>query len=173
MPSYQALNGRRFLCLPAHKDASPSQPSLWVPWFSSSEAVQLQPQSFVSRGKGFGEARCLPPPSCRAAPCRTTAPSMPRGRQVRRGRPTAPRTTAPSVPRGRSRLKMAAPRGGSGPDSDSDSDSGGEAAARFREAAWDCAKQAAVGAEPRGGEGWRRLGYAHPARRRRPGWRRA
>ncbi|NWZ24662.1 CSTOS protein, partial [Asarcornis scutulata] len=64
---------------------------------------------------------------------------------------------------------MAAPRGGSGPDSDSDSDSGGEAAARFREAAWDCAKQAAVGAEPRGGEGWRRPGNAHPARRRRPG----
>lgn len=95
MLSYQALNGRRFLCLPAHKDASPSQPSLWVPWFSSSEAVKLQPQSFVSRGKGFGEARCLPPPSCRAAPCRTTAPSMPRGRQVRRGRPTAPQDYSP------------------------------------------------------------------------------
>ncbi|NWW75255.1 CSTOS protein, partial [Climacteris rufus] len=45
----------------------------------------------------------------------------------------------------------------SGPDSDSgsDSDSGGEAAARFREAAWDCAAQAAAAAraEPRGGEG--------------------
>ncbi|NWY19581.1 CSTOS protein, partial [Aphelocoma coerulescens] len=49
-----------------------------------------------------------------------------------------------------------------GPDSDtsSDSDSGGEAAARFREAAWDCAAQAAAAtrAEPRGGEerwtGW-------------------
>ncbi|NXV06483.1 CSTOS protein, partial [Cettia cetti] len=40
-----------------------------------------------------------------------------------------------------------------GPDSDtgSDSDSGGEAAARFREAAWDCTAQAAaVRAEPRG-----------------------
>ncbi|KAJ7400874.1 hypothetical protein BTVI_101365 [Pitangus sulphuratus] len=65
---------------------------------------------------------------------------------------------------------MAAPRGGSGPaadtgsgsdldsdldsDSDSDSEGGGEAAARFREAAWDCAAQAAVAApraEPRGG----------------------
>ncbi|NXK51243.1 CSTOS protein, partial [Chauna torquata] len=32
----------------------------------------------------------------------------------------------------------------------------GEAAARFREAAWDCAKLQAVRAEPRGGEGWRR-----------------
>ncbi|NWW66528.1 CSTOS protein, partial [Ifrita kowaldi] len=46
----------------------------------------------------------------------------------------------------------------SGPDSDTglDSDSGGEAAARFREAAWDCAAQAAAAtrAEPRGGEGW-------------------
>ncbi|NXN79365.1 CSTOS protein, partial [Bombycilla garrulus] len=45
----------------------------------------------------------------------------------------------------------------SGPDSDtgSDSDSGGEAAARFREAAWDCTAQAAAAAraEPRGGEG--------------------
>ncbi|NXA69137.1 CSTOS protein, partial [Mohoua ochrocephala] len=42
----------------------------------------------------------------------------------------------------------------SGPDSDtgSDSDSGGEAAARFREAAWDCATQAAAAtrAEPHG-----------------------
>ncbi|NXK61501.1 CSTOS protein, partial [Sylvietta virens] len=41
----------------------------------------------------------------------------------------------------------------SGPDSDtgSDSDSGGEAAARFREAAWDCTAQAAAAAraEPR------------------------
>ncbi|KAM7034137.1 protein CUSTOS [Acridotheres tristis] len=48
---------------------------------------------------------------------------------------------------------MAAPRGGSGPDSGSDSDSGGEAAARFREAAWDCTAQAAVAAraEPRSG----------------------
>ncbi|NWZ37246.1 CSTOS protein, partial [Brachypodius atriceps] len=45
----------------------------------------------------------------------------------------------------------------SGPDSDtgSDSDSSGEAAARFREAAWDCTAQAAaaVRAEPRSGEG--------------------
>ncbi|NXE72130.1 CSTOS protein, partial [Cochlearius cochlearius] len=48
---------------------------------------------------------------------------------------------------------MAAPRGGSGLDTDSDSDSSGEAAARFREAAWDCAAQAAaVRAEPGGGE---------------------
>ncbi|NWQ65829.1 CSTOS protein, partial [Neopipo cinnamomea] len=43
------------------------------------------------------------------------------------------------------------------PDTGSSSDSdGGEAAARFREAAWDCATQAAVAApraEPRGGEG--------------------
>ncbi|XP_031984177.1 protein CUSTOS isoform X1 [Corvus moneduloides] len=50
---------------------------------------------------------------------------------------------------------MVAPSGGSGPDSDtsSDSDSAGEAAARFREAAWDCAAQAAMAtpAEPRGG----------------------
>ncbi|NXC23684.1 CSTOS protein, partial [Campylorhamphus procurvoides] len=37
---------------------------------------------------------------------------------------------------------MAAPRGGSGPHSDTDSDSDGEAAARFREAAWDCATRA-------------------------------
>ncbi|NWX00697.1 CSTOS protein, partial [Caloenas nicobarica] len=43
---------------------------------------------------------------------------------------------------------MAAPRAGWGPDSDSDSDSSGEAAARFREAAWDCA--AAGRAEPAG-----------------------
>ncbi|XP_032931531.1 protein CUSTOS isoform X1 [Catharus ustulatus] len=72
---------------------------------------------------------------------RTTAPGMHRGR-----------TTAPSVSRA---CKMAAPMGGSGPDSDtgSDSDSGGEAAARFREAAWDCTAQAAAAAraEPRGG----------------------
>ncbi|NXD62827.1 CSTOS protein, partial [Eolophus roseicapillus] len=49
---------------------------------------------------------------------------------------------------------MAASRGGSGLDTDSDSDSSGQAAARFREAAWDCAAQAAasVRAEPRGGE---------------------
>ncbi|KAF2976262.1 hypothetical protein EK904_002697 [Melospiza melodia maxima] len=70
-------------------------------------------------------------------PCdRTTAPGMLRGR-----------TTAPSVSRAR---KMAAPRGGSGPDSDSgsDSESGGEAAARFREAAWDCPALAAARAEP-------------------------
>ncbi|NWS67922.1 CSTOS protein, partial [Crotophaga sulcirostris] len=40
---------------------------------------------------------------------------------------------------------MAAPSAGS----DSDSSSGGEAAARFREAAWDYAAQAAVRAEPR------------------------
>ncbi|NXQ81902.1 CSTOS protein, partial [Nyctibius grandis] len=37
-------------------------------------------------------------------------------------------------------------------DTDSDSDSSGEAAARFREAAWDCAAQAAARAEPRSGE---------------------
>ncbi|NWV43476.1 CSTOS protein, partial [Grantiella picta] len=63
---------------------------------------------------------------------------------------------------------MAAPRGGSGSDSDSssDSDSGGEAAARFREAAWDCAAQAAAAtrAEPRGGEG-RWIGWALLCRR--------
>ncbi|NXU41467.1 CSTOS protein, partial [Drymodes brunneopygia] len=51
----------------------------------------------------------------------------------------------------------------SGPDSDSssDSESGGEAAARFREAAWDYAAQAAAAAraEPRSGEG-RRTGWA-------------
>ncbi|KAM9527027.1 protein CUSTOS isoform 2-T2 [Guaruba guarouba] len=49
---------------------------------------------------------------------------------------------------------MAAPRGGSGLGTDSDSDGSGEAAARFREAAWDCAAQAAavvVRAEPRAG----------------------
>ncbi|NXU41459.1 CSTOS protein, partial [Drymodes brunneopygia] len=58
---------------------------------------------------------------------------------------------------------MAAPRGRWGPDSDSssDSESGGEAAARFREAAWDYAAQAAAAAraEPRSGEG-RRTGWA-------------
>ncbi|XP_040433491.1 protein CUSTOS isoform X2 [Cygnus olor] len=115
-----------------------------------------------SGGRALGEAGCLPPPSCRAAPCRPTAPSMRRGRRVRCGR-----TTAPSTPRGRSRPKMAAPRGGSGSDPDSDSDSGGEAAARFREAAWDCVKQAAVGAEPRGG-GFKkdRLQSAQPSLRR-------
>ncbi|NXI46676.1 CSTOS protein, partial [Galbula dea] len=52
---------------------------------------------------------------------------------------------------------MAMRCGGSSLDTDSDSDSSGEAAARFREAAWDCAAQAAVSvvsvrAEPRGGE---------------------
>ncbi|XP_033924426.1 protein CUSTOS [Melopsittacus undulatus] len=48
---------------------------------------------------------------------------------------------------------MAAPRGGSGSDTDSDSSGEAAAAARFREAAWDCAAQAAasVRAEPRGG----------------------
>ncbi|NXP52904.1 CSTOS protein, partial [Heliornis fulica] len=51
---------------------------------------------------------------------------------------------------------MAAPRGGSGSDTDTDSDSSGEAAARFREATWDCVAQAAVRAEPCGGEGRRR-----------------
>ncbi|XP_015499094.1 protein CUSTOS [Parus major] len=83
-------------------------------------------------------------------PCQTTAPG------VLCGWTTAPgmrrgRTTAPSVSRA---CKMAAPKGGSGPDSDtgSDSDSGGEAAARFREAAWDCTAQAAAArAEPRSG----------------------
>ncbi|NXT85022.1 CSTOS protein, partial [Zapornia atra] len=55
---------------------------------------------------------------------------------------------------------MAAPRGGSGLDTDTDSDSGGEAAAaRFREAAWDCVAQAAVRAEPCGGEGPRPAGF--------------
>ncbi|XP_072736645.1 protein CUSTOS isoform X3 [Ciconia boyciana] len=65
---------------------------------------------------------------------------------------------------------MAAPRGGSGldSDSDSDSDSSGEAAARFREAAWDCAAQAAaavaaVRAEPRGGEGGFKKDWLQPA----------
>lgn len=95
-------------------------------------------------------------------PCRTTAPGMPCGRTtapaMRRGR-----TTAPSVARA---SKMAAPMGGSGLDTDtgSDSDSGGEAAARFREAAWDCTAQAAVArAEPRSGEGGGRAGLFFPA----------
>ncbi|NXE63897.1 CSTOS protein, partial [Calcarius ornatus] len=52
---------------------------------------------------------------------------------------------------------------GSGSDtdsgSDSDSDSGGEAAARFREAVWDCTALAAARAEPRSGER-RRTGWA-------------
>ncbi|NXW95608.1 CSTOS protein, partial [Alopecoenas beccarii] len=56
---------------------------------------------------------------------------------------------------------MAAPRAGWGPDSDSDSDSSGEAAARFREAAWDCA--AAGRAEPAGGEGRRAARLCFPA----------
>ncbi|KAM6377751.1 LOW QUALITY PROTEIN: protein CUSTOS [Pluvialis apricaria] len=64
---------------------------------------------------------------------------------------------------------MAAPRGGSGLDTDTDSDSSGGAAARFREAAWDCAAQAAVSvrAEPRGG-GFKkdRLQPAQPSLRR-------
>ncbi|NWY76208.1 CSTOS protein, partial [Erithacus rubecula] len=44
---------------------------------------------------------------------------------------------------------------GSDSDTGSESDSSGEAAARFREAAWDCTAQAAAAAraEPRGGEG--------------------
>ncbi|KAM6297921.1 protein CUSTOS [Aegotheles albertisi] len=80
----------------------------------------------------------LQPPACPAAPHRTTAPSMPRGAPPDYSPQRAPRCLA---------FKMAAP-------SESDSDSGGEAAARFREAAWDCAAQAAVAAvraEPRGG----------------------
>ncbi|NXN93542.1 CSTOS protein, partial [Rhinopomastus cyanomelas] len=44
----------------------------------------------------------------------------------------------------------------SGSDSDSESS---EAAARFREAAWNCAAQAG----PCGGEGWRTNGLLHPA----------
>ncbi|KAM6241325.1 LOW QUALITY PROTEIN: protein CUSTOS [Spheniscus humboldti] len=65
---------------------------------------------------------------------------------------------------------MAAPRGGSGLDTDTGSDSSGEAAARFREAAWDCAAQAAAAAaraEPRGG-GFKkdRLQPAQPSLRR-------
>nr|XP_054501938.1 protein CUSTOS [Agelaius phoeniceus] len=64
---------------------------------------------------------------------------------MRRGR-----TTAPSVSRA---CKMAAPSGRSGSDSDSssESESGGEVAARFREAAWDCPALAAARAEPRSG----------------------
>ncbi|NXL43691.1 CSTOS protein, partial [Podilymbus podiceps] len=58
---------------------------------------------------------------------------------------------------------MAAPRGDLGLSTDTDSDSSGEAAARFREAAWDCAAQAAARVEPRGGQ----LGSAPP-----PQWRR-
>ncbi|NXI91607.1 CSTOS protein, partial [Psophia crepitans] len=54
-----------------------------------------------------------------------------------------------------------------GLDTDTDSDSSGEAAARFREAAWDCAAQAGVRAEPCGGEG-RQLGSAFlPPQQRR------
>ncbi|XP_071619022.1 protein CUSTOS isoform X2 [Heliangelus exortis] len=64
---------------------------------------------------------------------------------------------------------MAAPSA-RGLDTDSDSDSNGEAAARFREAAWDCAAQAAavaVPVEPRGG-GFKkdRLQAAQPSLRR-------
>ncbi|XP_074700808.1 protein CUSTOS [Strix aluco] len=60
---------------------------------------------------------------------------------------------------------MAAPRGSS--DLDTDSDSSGEAAARFREAAWDCAAQAAVRAETHGG-GFKkeRLQLTQPSLRR-------
>ncbi|XP_068268465.1 protein CUSTOS [Nyctibius grandis] len=79
------------------------------------------------------------------------------------------RTTPPSAPRGCRAFKMAAPRDGSGldTDTDSDSDSSGEAAARFREAAWDCAAQAAARAEPRSG-GFKndRLQPAQPSLRR-------
>ncbi|XP_065502185.1 protein CUSTOS [Caloenas nicobarica] len=75
------------------------------------------------------------------------------------------RTTAPSMPRGCRAFNMAAPRAGWGPDSDSDSDSSGEAAARFREAAWDCA--AAGRAEPAGGGFTKhRLQPAQPSLRR-------
>ncbi|XP_054029212.1 protein CUSTOS [Dryobates pubescens] len=61
---------------------------------------------------------------------------------------------------------MAAPRGSSG--SDTDSDSSGEAAARLREAAWDCAAQAAaVRTERRcGGSTKDRLQSAQPSLRR-------
>ncbi|NWV00937.1 CSTOS protein, partial [Upupa epops] len=52
---------------------------------------------------------------------------------------------------------------GSSSGSDSDSDSS-EAAARFREAAWDCATQAAVQAGPCGGEGRWAHGLCHPVR---------
>uniref|UniRef100_A0A8C8ACW0 Protein CUSTOS n=1 Tax=Otus sunia TaxID=257818 RepID=A0A8C8ACW0_9STRI len=60
---------------------------------------------------------------------------------------------------------MAAPRGSS--ELDTDSDSSGEAAARFQEAVWDCAAQAAVRAEPRGG-GFKkeRLQLTQPSLRR-------
>ncbi|NXD84467.1 CSTOS protein, partial [Halcyon senegalensis] len=60
---------------------------------------------------------------------------------------------------------MAAPGGGSGLDSGTDSDSSGEALARFREATWDCAAQAAaaVRAEPRGGESRPAAGLCSPA----------
>ncbi|POI25267.1 hypothetical protein CIB84_010983 [Bambusicola thoracicus] len=66
---------------------------------------------------------------------------MPRGRREDYSARHAPRQRG---------FKMAAPRDSCGTDSSSDSESSGEAAARFREAAWDCAKQAAVRAEPRG-----------------------
>ncbi|XP_032857399.2 protein CUSTOS isoform X2 [Tyto alba] len=85
-------------------------------------------------------------------------------------RPTG-RPTAPSVPRGSRAFKMTAPRGISKPDADTDSDSSGEAAARFREAAWDCAVQAAAArGQPHGGEGWwpARLSPS-PRRRSGPG----
>lgn len=73
-------------------------------------------------------------------------------------------TTAPSVPRGWRAFKMAAPRVGSGldTDTDTDSDSSGGAAARFREAAWDCVAQAAVPVEPRRGEDRRPAGLCSP-----------
>ncbi|XP_049660707.1 protein CUSTOS [Accipiter gentilis] len=66
---------------------------------------------------------------------------------------------------------MAAPRVGSGldtdTDTDTDSDSSGGAAARFREAAWDCVAQAAVPVEPRrGGFKKDRLQPAQPSLRR-------
>lgn len=79
-------------------------------------------------------------------------------------------TTAPSVPRGCRAFKMAAPRVGSGldtdtdTDTDTDSDSSGGAAARFREAAWDCVAQAAVPVEPRRGEDRRQAGLCSPRR---------
>ncbi|NXS93617.1 CSTOS protein, partial [Jacana jacana] len=59
---------------------------------------------------------------------------------------------------------MAAPRGCSGLETDTDSDSSGEAAARFREAAWDCAAQTAVvvRAEPRSGEDLPSAGLCSP-----------
>ncbi|XP_032857401.1 protein CUSTOS isoform X4 [Tyto alba] len=83
-------------------------------------------------------------------------------------RPTG-RPTAPSVPRGSRAFKMTAPRGISKPDADTDSDSSGEAAARFREAAWDCAVQAAAArGQPHGG-GFKkdRLQPAQPSLRRK------